>query len=380
MTDFPTSIYATDHRTDDVDDVMAADINELQDEINAIETALGTSLSNTILKSLITAKGGLVVGSASATVGQLAVGTDGYALTADQTQPLGMKWSAVGTAAQLADGRLTLTTATPVTTADVTAATSVFYTPFKGNRLALYDGASWNLFTFGELAVSLAGLTSDTNYDMFAFEDSGAVVVGLEPWSNATTRDTAISMVDGVYVNTAAMTPTVISTSDAPAEIDATLARYLGTIRTTATTGQCEDSYLNRFVWNAYHQTQRTLYVVETGTWTYSTTAYRPLNNSTANRVNFVQGLNENLLALSAWCSVYTAAAFVSIGLDSTDTSSAKLKGFGNYYIPSRAEYLDYPGIGFHFLQVLEYGNASAAFTGNPGTTPGAGALGYILG
>lgn len=46
MADYPTAIYTVDHRTDDVDDVMAADVNTLQDEIAAIETALGTSLSN----------------------------------------------------------------------------------------------------------------------------------------------------------------------------------------------------------------------------------------------------------------------------------------------------------------------------------------------
>lgn len=41
------------------------------------------------------------------------------------------------------NGRLTLTTGTPITTSDVTASTSVYFTPYKGNRIALFNGCSW---------------------------------------------------------------------------------------------------------------------------------------------------------------------------------------------------------------------------------------------
>lgn len=45
------------------------------------------------------------------------------------------------------EGRLTLTTGAPVTTTDVLAAETVFYKPYKGNRVALYDGSSkWKLY------------------------------------------------------------------------------------------------------------------------------------------------------------------------------------------------------------------------------------------
>jgi len=41
--------------------------------------------------------------------------------------------------------RLTLTNGTPVTTADVTAATAVYVNPYAGDRIALYSGSEWNV-------------------------------------------------------------------------------------------------------------------------------------------------------------------------------------------------------------------------------------------
>lgn len=64
--------------------------------------------------------------------------------------------------------RLTLTTATPVTTSDVTAATTIYLTPYLSNEIAIYGGASWAIYTSAEVSIALGTLTSGKNYDIFA--------------------------------------------------------------------------------------------------------------------------------------------------------------------------------------------------------------------
>ena len=62
------------------------------------------SVANALTVTLVDAKGDLLVGTASDTIGRLAVGTNGYVLTADSTQTSGIKWSApAATGATMSD-------------------------------------------------------------------------------------------------------------------------------------------------------------------------------------------------------------------------------------------------------------------------------------
>ena len=60
------------------------------DGANWLEINTGTFIP----EALIDAKGDLVVGSADNTAARLAVGTDGFVLTADAAEATGLKWSA----------------------------------------------------------------------------------------------------------------------------------------------------------------------------------------------------------------------------------------------------------------------------------------------
>lgn len=156
--------------------------------------------------------------------------------TIDDVQSMGL--AALSSALNdVVDATLTLVSGEPIMTAPVTAATTVYVTPYQGNRISLNDGSTWQVLSFEELAIPLGSDAADTNYDVFAYISSSAVAVERVAWTNDTTRAVPISLEEGVLVKTG----------------DAT-RRYLGTYRTTAVVGQSEYTDANPFVWSAYHQ------------------------------------------------------------------------------------------------------------------------------
>jgi hypothetical protein len=255
------------------------------------------------------------------------------------------------------DGRLTLTTSTPVTTADVTAATTVYFTPYKGNRCALYDGSSsWSITSYTELSIALGSDAADTNYDVFIYTSSGNPAIERVAWTSATVRATALTTVDGVLVKSSDSTK-----------------RYVGTYRTTSTIGQTEDSATKRFVWNYYNRVKRALRVTETAdSWTYTLAAFRQVNANTANQVAVVVGVAEPLLTLRAFhvcqSSGGNTVISTSIGEDSTTTAaSGVIMNFIGPVASMNANLtatLDrYPAIGYHYYAWLEYSTASGTTT-----------------
>jgi hypothetical protein len=173
-------------------------------------------------------------------------------------------------------GRLTLTTGLPVTIADVTGATTIYFTPYMGNKIALYDGAAWAIFTLTERSIALGTLTAALPYDVFIYSNAGTLTLEVLAWTNVNTRATNLVFQDGIYVKTGATT-----------------RRYLGTFYTTATT-TTEDSFAKRLLWNYYNRLRRPLRIVEaTDSWTYTTATFRQARASTANQVAVVIGVSE---------------------------------------------------------------------------------------
>ena len=268
-------------------------------------------------------------------------------------------WVAVSGTKFATDGRLTLTTGVPVTTTDVTGATTVYYTPFTGNQIGLYASSVWTSVTFTELSLALGTVTSGLPYDIFIYNNAGTATMEKLAWTSGTARATALTTQDGVLVKSG----------------DAT-RRYMGTIYTTSTTAT-EDSLTNRYVWNLYNRLPRTFYFTDTtNSWSYTTTAWRQWNNTSANQVNFVVGwslepVNASFVAVS-YCTGIVNYTFGGIGLDrSTTASDAKINGlmFGpaDTSVAGTAVYQDYPGVGKHYLAAMEYGRTAATFVGDDG-------------
>lgn len=256
--------------------------------------------------------------------------------------------------------RLSLSSSDPAPVSDQTAATTLYLLPYGGEHIALHDGSSWSYFALGASGINISiPATTDTNYDVFVYDSSG-LTLELVAWTNDTTRATAITAQDGAYVKSGDTT-----------------RLYVGTIRTTDSSGQCEDSLAKRFVWNYYNRLPRTMRVIEsTDSWAYTTATYRAMNNSTANRIAFVNGVQEEhveALAVAIMSTSNVGGGFVGIGLDSTSANSAHL-GFviptqiTSFAANGRSTYRGDPGLGYHYLQALEKGNTGMTFYGDAGT------------
>jgi hypothetical protein len=270
-------------------------------------------------------------------------------------------------------GRLTLTTLTPVTTSDVTGATTVRYAPYKSNKVPLYDGTTWALNsvatelsqTTADNTKSPAAVANNSNYDVFVWSDSGTLRATRGPaWTSDTARGTGagtteLERVDGRYVNK-------VSITNGPG---AQRGLYVGTIRSDGS-AQINDSLAKRHVWNAYHRVMRAMLVTEpTNTWNYSTLALRQANGNAANQLDFVRGLDEDGVRATVLSRAFNSTAtvrlvYTGIGLDSTSAIAAgsltnSASSTNTMTAQMTAFYSGLPGLGRHLLTWLESGNGA---------------------
>jgi hypothetical protein len=82
-------------------------------------------------------------------------------------------------------GRLSLTSGTPVTVSDVTAATTLYFALYGGNEIALYNGTNWQVFAISELSISIPATTNQM-YDVFVNYNAGTPALAVTAWTNDT--------------------------------------------------------------------------------------------------------------------------------------------------------------------------------------------------
>jgi len=208
-------------------------------------------------------------------------------------------------------GRLTLATGDSLPTADQTAKTTVYYTPHLHAFISLWNSGDgeWQQVEFTEKSVAVPSTTT-TPFDVFGNLSAGDLALSTVNWTNDTTRAPAIARHAGYGTKS-----------------DDVTKLYLGTCRTTGTSGNCEDSVTNRFVWNMFNQEVRSFRKAHTGSgYTYSTATYRQTNNDSANQVNFVVGLAGGYLEVDSLqllsSTVADSNAHCGVGLDSTSVNA----------------------------------------------------------
>lgn len=264
--------------------------------------------------------------------------------------------------ADVQDFRLTLTSGSPIVVADVIGAATIYASPYRGKSISLYDGTNWVVRQSAEFSIALGTITSGRPYDVFCYYNAGVPTLEILAWTNTTTRATALTKQDGIYVKTGA-----------------TSRRYLGTFYTTSTT-TTEDSEANRYLFNYYHQVERIQSVVDTtDSWSYTTATWRQARGSATNQFNAIIGIAETLVEIDVHGAFTNAAGAgavgVGVGINSTTVNSAKIFG-GNQQLSSAganidAKYRGYPAVGLNTFAWLEISVAggTTTFYGDSGTT-----------
>lgn len=302
-------------------------------------------------------------------------------------------------------GRLTLTAGVPVLATDVTAATSIYYSPLIGQLVPIYSGTEWVVKSILATTTDTTGLTlaldsdsghtgyhaSGSLFDLFAAVVSGTLYFGTGPaWSSTTSRGsgastTELEMFSGVWVNKNSMTLRHGSASGNTVTVPARQGTYLGTFAASAN-GQTEMTFkptaadggtANKlYLWNAYNQVpNHAICRDSTNTWAYQTATVRAANNSTSNRISFVMGLGSGRISgrycgYSKWAA--SSGAIIGVGYDST--TAFMDQNFPNFLDINGSSVVDaFPmvspfdmqtaDIGFHYVQALEWANSAAEVT-----------------
>lgn len=255
---------------------------------------------------------------------------------------------------QIAQGRLTLTSNTPVLSSNVTGATTLYYTPYTGSQISIWDGSKWSVRTFTERSLSLSGLAANTNYDVFIYDNAGTLTLEAVAWSNSgagtSARASALSWLNGVRVK------------------NSDNRKYLGSFRTTSTIGQTE--FVNNnlpsslLIKNEFNRIPITLFQQEgTTAHSYTTATVRNYNNSANYRFNLLCIDNE-AIDYSINASINNALlVYVSISSVAWNSGYWGLINSNSTYTKASASLSTTVLNGFQTFQIIESGNGVA--TGN---------------
>ena len=271
-----------------------------------------------------------------------------------------------------------------VQTGDVISATTVYYSPYVGNTIPIWNGSLFKQIVFSELTATLtaAGSPLSAIQDECVFSNNGVPTLVTGPtWTTATAgsgnRGTGagtaqLSRLQGIWVNAVSMTGyNGLSSYSIPAN----QCTYVGSLAIDATAGQVSayrtvGQSRKWGIWNAYNRQAIQLGAQDpTASWASAPTTWRESRGQTTNFAQVFSGLPEEIIdvefnqtVLQAF-NASSAQANIAIGLNSTTVPSGKV-GFaiagntttqGNSGMDAKAQYtLPASNIGINNLNMLE--------------------------
>lgn len=295
-------------------------------------------------------------------------------------------------------GRLTLTQGTPATTADVTAATSIYWDNWIGEWILIYNGSLFVPYTSTGLSMALDSNSGHTgyhqsgkNFDAFGINDAGTRRLGSGPaWISSTARGTGagtteLQRVKGIWTNANTITIRFGSASGDTVSVAANCATYLGSFRcsadgTTCDAGDANDTAAKRFLYNYYNQVWKTVRCNDTtNSWTHNSglPGYRQKRASSINQIEVLLGMPGQSISLSSVSIFSPSIANTAWGAIGYDSASTIASGSATWYMYVPAGYL-HSGIatvtkavdlGYHYFAELEcgYSGGTTTFYGDAG-------------
>jgi len=301
------------------------------------------------------------------------------------TNCTGLPYGGLTNVTVVPQGRLTLVTGTPVMTSAQTAKTTIYYTPYVGALIPIYNGTAWTLAQMSSDLSNIttnsatgnagpAAVTTNSNYDLFVWSNSGTLTLTRGPaWTSDTARGTGagttqIAMQNGIWTNAVAIT-------NGPSANQGT---YVGTVRSdgssqlnwTATpSAAAGGAEAKLHVFNAYNRVMFTgLSLDNTGSWTYATATWRSLDNSAANRISYIDGLAELTINASLQGGVnQTAGGLYHFGINRDSTTATPtletLSQIGATNGTAVCQTYFAPSLGYHYLQAMEASGSALSTT-----------------
>ena len=286
---------------------------------------------------------------------------------------------------RVCNGRLTLTSATPILTTTVSGATTVYFTPYNGNLVPVWNGTNFIDTIFAEVSQattdttkSPAAVAASSVYDIFGWVSGSTFYATRGPaWTSGTGRGTGVgttqlTRVQGTLVNQ-------YSIVNGPA---AGYGTYLGTIASNASStidfifGAAASggtaAVLN--LWNMYNRVQIGTTVTDSGaSYSYSSSAWRQARASAGNKISFVSGLAEDSMSVSysaaGIATANTKFGSIATGLNSTTTPYGFIAPFTgvNYgsgesssaTVPANIP----PALGINYIAALEVNLDAGGYT-----------------
>jgi hypothetical protein len=244
-------------------------------------------------------------------------------------------------------GRLTLTSGSPVMTSDVVNASSIFYTPYQGALVPIFDGTNWQMWPFSEQTLTLNSghITAGSVYDVYESVQSGAPTICSSPaWTSTTSRaSTPIQMQNGISVNTNAMTGSCWNGTTA-FTVAALAGTYLGSLYCTtgATSPNCVTMQYKPTpvsggtnnilgLYNAYNQASTRSLEADSNTTSYAVSVINTWQaagsggGSTGNRVWVLDGLGQSQVTCSFQMNVNSSSGFGAYGCDRNSITATPL-------------------------------------------------------